>query len=74
MNYWDLQSYKNKNSWSGDEDGAILWLLTPEEFEKIDDSTILFSIMGEVKIKYNEVFDLDTRGGYMAWGIKEYLV
>lgn len=46
-----------------------LWLLTVDEFNNIPDGTELTCIDGEVVVKGRDEIDLDTRMGYIAYGI-----
>lgn len=43
-------------------------LITPEHFEELEDGTALVSITGEVSVKGMDEIDLDTRGGFIAYG------
>jgi hypothetical protein len=73
MLYWDLGSYKLKNSWDGDDaKGEVLWLITPAEFEKLPDGAKLKCINGDYAIKGVHDIDDDTRFGLMAYGLVEY--
>lgn len=54
----------------------LLWknnlhLLTPDEFELIPDGFELESILGDTVIKGQDYIDGDTRGGHLAYGIKD---
>lgn len=53
-------------SWDGD-----LWLFTPEELEQLPDGIELTSIMGKKVVKGRDYIDDDTRGGHLAYGIRE---
>lgn len=48
-----------------------LWLFTPEEYNRLPDGTVLTSIMGETVTKGTDYIDMDTRFGYIAYGIKD---
>lgn len=48
-----------------------LYLFTPEEFEQLPDGIELTSINDTIKIKGKDEIDLDTRGGHIAWGVKD---
>lgn len=51
-------------------DGTQLQLLRPEELSFILPGTVLRSINGQYLIWGDEKLDdLDTRAGYLAWGI-----
>ena len=52
-------------------DGRIIWLLTEEEFQALPNGTKLISIFGEVVTKGIDYIDMDTRGGYIAFGVEE---
>lgn len=47
-------------------DGRHIHLLTPGEIRALSPETVLWSIAGGAQIA--RVADLDTRGGYTAWG------
>lgn len=46
-----------------------LWLLTVDEYTHLPDGTELTCIDGEVAVKGRDDIDLDTRFGYIAYGI-----
>jgi hypothetical protein len=46
-----------------------LWLLTPEEFEKIEDGTVLTDIFYCKVIKGTDYIDDDTRFGHLAYDL-----
>ena len=48
----------------------ILLLLNLPLFEGLPNGTILHSINGETAVKGKDDIDLDTRGGFIAWGIQ----
>ena len=73
MEYWNLQSYEKQNSWSGDEDGEVLWLLTPEELKQLACGTVVKCIDGSSYKVGVDILDDDTRAGYLAFGLVEYL-
>ena len=47
-----------------------LFLFNLDEFEKLPDGIELESIVGDKKIKGKDEIDMDTRAGYIAWGIR----
>ena len=50
--------------------GRNLWLLTPAEFEKVPDGTLLDCIIpGKEAVKGKDPIDEDTRGGHLAYGV-----
>jgi len=54
------------------DDGHTIWLLTKEEFKTLPNGTKLISILGEVVTKgIDDIDDMDTRGGYLAFGLEE---
>lgn len=59
--------YKWSDKW---KDGA-LWLLTPEEFKKLPEGTVVHSVNNSTSVVGRDKFDDDTRAGYLAYGIKE---
>jgi hypothetical protein len=58
------------NKWD-DEGENSLWLLTPEELGKLPDGIILECIDGTKVTKGKDYIDDDTRGGYIAFGIRK---
>lgn len=48
-----------------------LYLLTPEEFEKIPEGTELTCIDGSISVKGKDIIDTDTRFGHMAFGVND---
>lgn len=58
------------NGWTLD-DGRTIWLLTEEEFKALPNGTKLISIFGEVVTKGIDTIDMDTRYGYIAFGVEE---
>lgn len=46
-----------------------LWLLTIKEYNDIPDGTELTCIDGTVAVKGSDEIDMDTRMGYIAYGI-----
>lgn len=58
------------NRWKLD-DGRTIWLLTEKEFDNLPNDTKLISILGEVVTKGIDTIDMDTRGGYIAFGVEE---
>lgn len=57
------------NKWS-DEGENSLWLLTPAEFKKIPDGTVLECIDGKFKKVGIDYIDDDTRFGHLAYGVR----
>ncbi len=53
--------------WNDNE--PVLWLLTVEEFEQLPEGVKLTSIGGSEVTKGIDNIDLDTRFGYLAFGI-----
>jgi hypothetical protein len=47
-----------------------LWLLTPEEFNRLPDGIELESITKHKKIKGVDEIDMDERFGHIAWGVR----
>jgi len=68
ITYKDLQSYKNKNPWRKEDS---LWLLTEKELEQLPSGTIVESINGKLKTIGTDKVDTETRGGYIAFGLRE---
>jgi hypothetical protein len=50
------------------DDERTLWLVTPEEFERLPDGFVLTSIDGETAIKGKDEIDDDVRFGHIAYG------
>lgn len=50
------------------KDGRILLLLTEEQLNALPDGTRLVSIAGQEVEKGVDYIDLDTRGGWLAYG------
>lgn len=50
-----------------------LWLFTEEEYKEVPDGTILLSINNQTKVKGKDYIDMDTRGGYIAYGLTPVL-
>lgn len=48
-----------------------LWIVTIDEYSKLPDGLVLESINGNIKTKGTDEIDLDTRGGYIAWGVRD---
>ena len=67
---FDPTSRRNNNPWSGRQSDP-LWLLTPDEFTKVPDYTELVCISGQTAVKGRDPIDLDTRGGFIAYGLLE---
>lgn len=59
MNKFRLQN------WDGD-----LFLITPELLKFLKEGTVLHSINGRTVVIGKDEIDLDTRGGYLAYGFK----
>ena len=55
--------------WKEEGDNS-LWLFTPTEFDKLPDDIELESISGSKKIKGEDFIDGDTRGGHIAFGVR----
>ena len=53
------------------EDGRVIEIIKLKNFSTILDGTILIDIFGESYIKGIDKIDLDTRGGYLAFGIEQ---
>ncbi len=47
-----------------------LWLFTPVEFDKLPDGIELKCIDGTFKVKGRDEIDMDTRFGYIAYGVE----
>ena len=59
------------NSWGALwhlDDGRWIHLFTPEEISELPDGTVVISIFGKTLITGRDYIDLDTRGGYSAFG------
>lgn len=52
-----------------DEDAGALYLIPLGLYTSLPDGTVLTSIFGDTKIKGDDLIDLDTRFGVIAWGI-----
>lgn len=50
------------------DDEKTLWLVTPEEFERLPDGFELTCIDGDKAVKGRDIIDMDTRFGHIAWG------
>ena len=50
------------------DDEKTLWLVTPEEFERLPNGFVLTCIYGETAIKGKDEIDDDTRFGHIAYG------
>lgn len=55
--------------WSQEGDNS-LWLITPDEFDRIPDGTKLECINGQYFEKGKDEIDLDTRFGHIAYGVR----
>lgn len=67
FNPWSRQT---RTVWgAGDKDH--LWLLKPDELELIPDGTTLVCINGTTKVVGQDYIDNDTRGGLLAYGLRE---
>lgn len=58
------------NEWNLD-DGRIIWLLTEEEFDSLPNGTKVICINSKVMTKGIDYIDMDTRDGYIAFGLEE---
>lgn len=58
------------NEWKLD-DGRTIWLLTEEEFKTLPNGTKLICVDGEIVTKGIDHIDMDTRWGYLAFGVEE---
>lgn len=63
---WQIESFDKENPLP--HDGEWIDLLTPEEFARLPDGTLLLSINGKEAIKGRDYIDDDLRGGHMAYG------
>jgi len=50
-----------------------LWLFSEDEFNKLPDGFELKSINGTIVIKGKDSIDMDTRGGWLAFGVEHPL-
>lgn len=50
-------------------DGRVIYLLTPDDFDRLADGTTVICIDGEASVKGTDTIDRDTRGGYLAFGV-----
>lgn len=50
------------------DDEHTLWLVTPEEFERLPDGFVLTSINDTTATKGKDHIDMDTRFGHIAYG------
>lgn len=50
------------------KDGRQIKLIHESQLRDVPDGTELFDIFGEPVIKGKDDIDLDTRGGYLAYG------
>jgi hypothetical protein len=57
--------------WESGASREGLHLFTVEEFNKLPDGLELESINGDKKVKGVDNIDMDTRFGYIAWGVKD---
>ena len=58
------------NDYPWDRNAAdVLWLLTPDELERVPDGTRLTTINDTVAVVGTDDIDGDTRGGYLAYGL-----
>ena len=53
-------------AWWDDEE--TLWLVTPEEFDRLPNGFVLTCIDGSTAIKGKDKIDGDTRFGHIAYG------
>lgn len=49
----------------------LLWILTPEELDRLPEGTVVTNGRGVRKVTGKDVIDRDTRGGYTVWGLFE---
>lgn len=67
---WEPQTRQRNNRWS-DEWPVPLWLLTPEELDRLPEGTVVTSIAAERKVVGVDEIDSDTRFGCVAWGLMD---
>ena len=60
---WKIEQYNDL------QPGAIIHLLTPEDFKELFDGAVVYNIFGKKYIKGVDEIDLDTRFGRLAFGI-----
>lgn len=67
-----LKSYHNNSPWNSHEEhpDGNLWLITPEELEGIPNGITLETINGQQVVKGKDHIDDDTRGDYLAYGLR----
>ena len=53
---------------------STLWLITPEEYSKVPDGTVLHCIDSCDYTKGVDQIDMDTRGGLIAYGFLQPLI
>ena len=53
-----------------DEGEDSLWLITPAEFDKLPDGIELLSTHGVAGYKGTHCFDMETRCGVIAYGVR----
>lgn len=55
------------NAWTLD-DGRVIYLLKPDELDRLADGTVVVCIDGTESVKGTDRIDRDTRFGYLAYG------
>lgn len=58
------------NKWQLD-DGSDIYLITPQQYEKLPEGVELVCIDGKKKMKGKDYIDDDTRGGFIAYGVNK---
>lgn len=61
MRPWELEENEDK----------ILWLFTPQEYQELPNGIKLEDINGGTAVKGKDYIDMDTRGGHIAYGVRE---
>jgi hypothetical protein len=56
--------------WEDGKGSETLYLLTPAEMQQIPDGIMVTDIFNESFAKGSKPMDDDTRGGYLAYGVK----
>lgn len=62
-----METWDEKGHWQDDN----LWLLSRYEFDQLPDGVEVTSIFGKTAVKGVDDIDLETRFGYLAYGIKD---
>jgi hypothetical protein len=57
--------------WQINQTGEFIILFTPDQFNNLPDGIELTNIFGSKYIKGTDYIDLDTRFGFLAYGIPE---